>query len=146
MRALFFRSVTVIALAGLGLAASACGAAAPAAAGPVTSTLTEAQAREAGENAFQALNSGDYAAWSRDWSAAMKAAISEQDFLAWREQVVQSQGQYQAITALELQPGLDERYFRWVYTLQFEQGSGRITLSFLKEDNRIVGVFPETAQ
>jgi hypothetical protein len=57
-----------------------------AAQGSVTSRLSLAQAAEIAENALQAYNAGDYAVWSRDWSDAMKAAIKERDFMAFREQ------------------------------------------------------------
>ncbi len=140
------RTLTLFALAGLILSTAACGAAAPAPTGPVTSALTEAQAREMGENAFQAINSGDYAAWTRDWSDAMKAAIPAKDFQAWREQLVQTQGQYQSLLAIELQPGKDPRFIRWIYTLQFEKGKGHITFSLLQDGSKIDGVFSEAIQ
>ena len=52
---------------------AACGGA-PASDGEVTSALTEAEATAIAENALNALNVGDYAAWSRNWDDSLKGA------------------------------------------------------------------------
>jgi hypothetical protein len=53
---------------------------------PIESPVTEDEATEMAESALQAFNESDYTAWSQDWSDAMKSAIDEDAFLAFRDQ------------------------------------------------------------
>jgi hypothetical protein len=115
--------------------ASACGGG-PANASPATSILTQAEATAIGENALTALNSGDYAAWSRDWDDSMKSAVNEDAFLAFREQVIQQVGQYQSILAVEMTPSKNADSVRWVYTCQFEKAKVRLIMAF-PQDGRL---------
>lgn len=71
--------------------AAACGSA-PADDGKVTSVLSEAEATAIAENALNALNSGDYAAWSHDWDDSVKGAINEEAFPQYREQALAQTG------------------------------------------------------
>ncbi len=126
----FARQITLtLALAAVGLAA-AC---APAASGPVTSALTEAEAAAIGENALAALNAGDYAAWSRDWDEALKSAINEEAFLAYREQVLEAAGRPRADSV------------RWVLTCQFEKAKVRFIMAFPADGKRMNTVMTEPA-
>ena len=70
----------------LAVLATACGA--PASnepQGEAVSALTQEEATAMIDNALQAFNTGDYATWSHDWDNDMKAAISEDDFLSYRD-------------------------------------------------------------
>lgn len=143
----FLRIVTLAAVLAATLAAAACGLAEPAAAPPApTSRLTEAQAAEMAENALQALNSGDYAAWSRDWSDTMKAAIKDADFQAFRQEFRQIYGDYVSLEKLELTPGQAPGTIRWAATGQFANGRARLNFAFFSDSDKIDGVFPEAAE
>jgi hypothetical protein len=122
----------------------ACGApASDAPQGEAVSTLTQEQANTMIDNALQAFNTGDYAAWSRDWDNDMKAAIQDADFQAYREQVVTQYGQYVSIESLEILPGLNKGNVRWVAVANFEKGQIKFTFGFPNEGRQIKGVFPE---
>ena len=138
----FARQITLtLALAAVGLAA-AC---APAASGPVTSALTEAEAAAIGENALAALNAGDYAAWSRDWDEALKSAINEEAFLAYREQVLEAAGQYQETLSIDMSPSPRADSVRWVLTCQFEKAKVRFIMAFPADGKRMNTVMTEPA-
>lgn len=134
----------VFALAALSLAA-ACAPAMPAASGPVTSALSEAEAIVIAENALVALNAGDYAAWSRDWDDALKSAINEAAFLAFREQALQQVGRYQSILAVEMAPSPKAGHVRWVFTCQFEKAKVRLIMAFPQDGKRADTVRTELA-
>ncbi len=109
----------------------------------VRSKLTEAQATAIAENALQALNAGDYAAYSRDWSAAMKAGIKESDFRSWRQQVLSTDGKYQRIEQVKLLPGKTSGYVRWQFVCRFEKAQVSYTLGFTQAGEQVEGVFLE---
>jgi hypothetical protein len=117
------------------LVASACGSAS-AETGEVTSVFTEAEATSIAENALNALNSGDYAAWSRDWDDSMKSAINEDAFQQYREQVLSQIGQYQSILSVEMTPSKQAGSVRWVFTCQFEKARVRFIMAF-PEDGKL---------
>lgn len=112
---------------------------------PVESPITEVQATEMAENAMRAFNESDYTAWSRDWSETMKAAISEQAFLAFRDQYHGQLGNWVAVTNVTGSPGADEGTYRWTFDLEFENGVYRMWFGFKEGSPLIEGVtFEET--
>jgi hypothetical protein len=110
---------------------------------PPTSQLTETEATAIAENALRAINSGDFAAYSHDWSAAMKAGISENAFQSWRQQVLGSAGSFQHIEKAELVAGRTPGIVRWRFTCDFEKARIQYDLSFKQEGEQIEGVFFE---
>jgi hypothetical protein len=132
-----FRKVMLAAVVIALLVVAACGSAP---AGPVTSALTEDQARAIAENALAGLNTGDYAAWSRDWDAAMKGAIQEADFLAYRDGVLADYGQYVSVESISLTPAKTAGNVRWEVLANFEKGSLLITFVFAMDGQQVVGI------
>lgn len=124
--------------------ASACGTSAPQ--GTAVSVLSQNEATAILENAMLGFQKGDYAAWSRDWSSAMKDAIREKAFLEFREQVTAQHGQFVSIQLVEIQPGAKEGYVRWVATCDFEKGQIKMNFSFLNDGVEVEGVFPEVVE
>lgn len=122
--------------------ASACGAPATQQ-GEAVSVLTQEEASSMIDSALQALNTGDYAAWSRDWNDAMKAAINDADFQEYRKQVVATYGQYVSLESVEMQPGLQKGNVRWTAIANFEKGKIRYTFGFPNDGRLIKGIFPE---
>ncbi len=124
---------------------TACGGA-PASAGEVTSALTEAEAIAIAENALNALNTGDYAAWSRDWDDDLKGAINEEAFLQYREQALGQVGQFQSILSAEMAPSPRADSVRWVFTCQFEKAKIRFIMAFPKDGKLANTVMTEPAE
>lgn len=112
---------------------AACGSSAPASDGEVTSVLTEAEATAIAENALNAINTGDYAAWSRDWDDELKGAIDEEAFLQFREQALGQVGQFQSVLSVEMAPSPRADSVRWVFTCQFEKAKIRFIMAFPKD-------------
>jgi hypothetical protein len=129
----------LIAALTLALLAAAC---APAADRPAASALSEAEATAIADNALAGLNAGDYAAWSRDWGAAMKAAIPEQAFLAFREDVLATYGQFVSIESAALKPAQQAGNVRWEFTTHFERGDLLFAFAFAETGEEIVGLHP----
>lgn len=112
----------------------------------VTSKLTREQAMAVVENALEAFDRGDYAAWSRDWSDDMKAAIKEKDFLGFRDNFMAKYGNYVAVSKLELLPGKNRGYVRWVATCEFAKSQLRFEFGFRPDGDKVTGVFAEEAK
>lgn len=109
---------------------------------PLTSALTQDQAAALAENAMQGFAAGDYDAWSRDWSAAMRGAVSEDAFLAYRQQVLDAIGAYQGVESVTIAPSNTAGYVRWVAVVTFEKGKMEFAFSFRQDGRQIEGVFP----
>ena len=124
---------------------AACGGA-PASNGEVTSAFTEAEATAIAENALNALNTGDYAAWSRNWDDDLKGAINEEAFLQFREQALGQVGQFQSILSAEMAPSPRADSVRWVFTCQFEKAKIRFIMAFPKDGKLANTVTTEPAQ
>ena len=126
--------------------AAACGAGNAASQGEAVSVLSKEEATSIIENAMQALNTGDYATWSRDWDNDMKDAIKDQQFQSYREQVVAQYGQYMALESVEIQPGLQKGNVRWVAIANFEKGKIKFSFGFPNDGRLIKGIFPEVVE
>jgi hypothetical protein len=133
---------TLFVLLTAALLATACGAPAEPQ-GEAVSVLSKHEATAIIENALQAINTGDYAAWSRDWDSNMKAAIKDKDFQSYRDQVVTQYGQYLSLESVEIQPGLQKGNVRWIAIADFEKGKIKFTFGFPNDSRLIKGVFPE---
>ncbi|HSK87854.1 MAG TPA: DUF3887 domain-containing protein, partial [Anaerolineales bacterium] len=114
--------------------------------GEAESILSQEEASTLIDRALQALNTGDYAAWSRDWADDMKAAIKDKDFQSYRDQVVAQYGQYVALESIEIQPGTNVDRVRWVVVADFEKGKIKYTFSFLPDGKQVKGIFPEAVE
>jgi hypothetical protein len=141
------RLTTLFVLSIAAVVAVACGSApADAPQGKAESVLSQEEASALIDNALQALNSGDYAAWSQDWADDMKAAIQDSDFQEYRGQVVSQYGQYLALESIEIQPGTNADRVRWVVVAGFEKGKIKYTFSFLPDGRQVKGIFPEAVE
>lgn len=125
---------------------AACGSTNSAPQGEAISVLTQEEATALIDSALQAFNSGDYAAWSRDWDDAMKAAINDKTFQDYRSQVVAQYGQYVSLESLEIQPGSERGNVRWVAIANFENGKIKFSFGFQNDRRQITGIFPEAVE
>ena len=106
------------------------------------SAFTQEEAAALVENAMQGFAAGDYAAWSRDWSNAMKGAIPADAFLAYRQQVIDGLGAYHSIESVTLAPSDTAGYVRWVAVVNFARGQMEFAFSFSQDGKLVEGVFP----
>jgi hypothetical protein len=97
-------------------------------------------------SALEAFNTGDYATWSRDWDDAMKAMIDEKGFQEYRSQVLAAYGQYVSLESVEIQPGANKGYVRWVAIANFEKGKIKFGFGFLNDGREITGILPEAVE
>ena len=138
---------TLFVLLVIAVLASACGgSASDVPQGEAVSVLTKEEATEMIDSALQAFNTGDYATWSRDWDDAMKAMIDEKGFQEYRNQVVAAYGQYVSLESVEIQPGVNEGYVRWVAIANFEKGKIKFGFGFLNDGREITAVLPEAVE
>lgn len=126
--------------------ASACGSAANSPQGEPKSVLTQEEAASVIDSALQAINSGDYAAWSRDWDNDMKAAINDAAFQEYRSQVTAQYGKYVSLGSVEMQPGVQNGNVRWVAIADFEKGRIKFSFGFPADGRLVNGVFPEAVE
>ena len=128
------------------VAASCSGVSANAPQGTAKSILSQEEASSLIDSALQALNTGDYTAWSKDWADDMKAAIQDTDFQEYRQQVVARYGDYLALESIEIQPGQNADRVRWVAVADFEKGKIKYTFSFQPDGRLVKGIFPEAVE
>lgn len=129
------------------LVTAACGSSsANVSQGRAESVLSQEEASTLIDSALQAINTGDYAVWSKDWADDMKAAIKDPDFQSYRQQVVAQYGEYVAIDSIEIQPGQNADRVRWVAIADFEKGRIKYTFSFLPDGRQVKGIFPEAVE
>lgn len=141
------RYATLFVLVVAAVVISACGAAPDSAPqGEARSVLTQDEAARMIDHALEALNTGDYESWSRDWDEAMKTAIKASDFKEYRDQVAAQYGQYVELESLEMLPGLQAGNVRWVAVASFEKGRIRYTFGFENDGRLIKGIFPEAVE
>jgi len=126
--------------------ASGCGSASNVPQGEAVSALTQEEASTMIDSALLAINTGDYATWSRNWDADMKAAINDKAFQDYRKQVVATYGQYVSLESVEIQPGLQNGNVRWVAIADFEKGKIKFSFGFPNNSRLIKGVFPEAVE
>jgi hypothetical protein len=109
----------------------------------ITSPVTEEQVVAMAENALEAFNRGDYAAWSKDWSDTMKSAIDESAFLTFREQYRAVLGDFVSIEETTGAPGESSGTYRWTFDIVFERADYRMRFGFAEGSPLIEGVFFE---
>ena len=110
---------------------------------PTGSALSEEQVQAIGAAAMTGFASGDYSAYTEHWSADMKTAIKEADFLAFREQVIQQYGDFQSITQVEQVQAQNPGVTRWAFTCAFAKGTLQFAFIFADGGDEIIGAFAD---
>lgn len=107
---------------------------------PKPAGLTDEQVGAVAENLLKALNTGDHAAFSRDFSDQMKAAFPESEFTKLRDLLAGASGQFQA---LEGDPKLanNGEYAVYSFPARYEQEQVVVTLTFAIGGDQVVGLF-----
>lgn len=113
--------------------------------GNVASPVTEEQATAIADNALRGFNQRDYSAWARDWSEAMKTAIGEEAFYAFRDQYHAELGDYVAIREATGAPGENPGVYRWTFVVDFENDAYQMYLAFKEGSPLVEGIHFEPA-
>ena len=137
---------TLFVLLVVAILSSACGSVGNAPQGEAKSVLTQEEATSLIDSALQAINTGDYAAWSQDWDNDMKAAINDAAFQEYRSQVLSQYGNYVTLESVEIQPGIQKGNVRWVAVADFEKGKIKFSFGFPNDSSLIKGIFPEAVE
>lgn len=101
--------------------------------------LSDAEVVELAGRLLTGLNEGDYAAFSRDFSDEMRAALPESQFGALRDMLQETSGNY--LTCGE--PTLSNRSGYSIYRLicRFEKEEVVVTLTFKINGRQVEGLF-----
>ncbi|MBK8989803.1 MAG: DUF3887 domain-containing protein [Chloroflexi bacterium] len=111
-------TLVLILLASLTLTAlAACGPQA-------TAAVSEAYVTTLAEEKMQALNDGDYATFTADFSDVLANAIPEDSFQDLRETILGASGRFESVTGLRLAQRQDARIRQLWYHLQIRGGGG----------------------
>lgn len=112
-----------------------------------TSALTRDQATAMATHALtEGFNGGSYDAWSRDWTPAMRAAIDEEAFLAFRARAIERYGEFRAIREAKLVPGTQPGFVRWEFLCEFDRQDVTLRYGFKPDGVKIEGAFMEAAE
>ncbi len=128
-------TLILILLASLTLAAlAACGPQA-------TAVVSEAYVTTLAEEKMQALNNGDYAAFTADFSEVLVNAISEENFKDVRETILGASGRFESVTGLRLANARAAGYVNYIVTCQFAEEEVLLTLVYAVDGEQVEGIF-----
>ncbi len=102
-------------------------------------SITEHQVKSIVENMLSGYNNGDYTAFSRDLSAALKLVASEKQFQAFRSESEATLGKFQSITSIQ-QRDSDRTSSHWVVDAKFENSAKEISVAFDRATGQIEGL------
>jgi hypothetical protein len=105
-----------------------------------TATPSRAQARMIAENMLNAYNSGDYEAFSRDWSSAMKLVVGEDAFHEFRDEALPVTGRFVRVRSVTPVRGEGDRHPSYDVEAQFEKRDSVLFTMTLSADNKVEGV------
>ncbi|MBN2550416.1 MAG: DUF3887 domain-containing protein [Anaerolineales bacterium] len=117
-----------------GLLASSCSALQP-----KPAALSDEQVGEVVENLLLALDQGDYAAFSRDFSAEMKAAFTQAEFDKIRQMLQEASGSYISKSTAKLSNSEDYAIYR--LDCVYKQENVIVTVSFKVAGDKVEGLF-----
>ncbi len=128
-------TLVLILLASLTLTAlAACGPQA-------TAAVSEADVTTLAEEKMQALNDGDYATFTADFSDVLVGAIPEDSFQDLRETILGASGRFESVTGLRLTNAKTPGYVNYSITCQFEEEEVLLTLVYAVDGEQVEGIF-----
>lgn len=128
-----------IALTLFGLTIAGCANASTGSDQPVTSKLTEAQARQMIASALQAYNANDHAGYVRDMDDAMKGVLTEAGFKQLYDSGMQQYGKFISISKIALVKAQTPGFIRWDTEMQFEKVKLKGEFAFKQDGDKIAG-------
>jgi hypothetical protein len=124
---IFLASLTLTAL-------TACGPQA-------TAAVSEAYVTTLAEEKMQALNDGDYATFTADFSDVLIGAIPEDSFQDLQETILRASGRFESVTGLRLTNARTSGYVNYIVTCQFEEEEVLLTLVYAVDGEQVEGIF-----
>ena len=140
---------STLALTGLVLSAliAGCGSSpAGADAEPASAVVSEQEASAMAEELLAGFNAGDYAAFSRDWSPALKDGITEPGFAAFRDELMSTNGAFVSISDVTVSEADTPGHVKYVFATEFDKGPVTLTITLKQDRDLIEGVFMESAE
>jgi hypothetical protein len=109
---------------------------------PGTAAVSTDRAQAIAQNMLVAYNSGDYQAFSRDWSSPVKLMVSEHTFRQFRDDSLPATGPFKAITSVTPTGGQqDADHASYTVHATFEQGeSALFTLTLSADAAKVEGL------
>lgn len=119
-------------LVAMSLLVSGCGS-------PDPANLTDEQVTAITENILTAIDAGDYAAFSRDFSDEMLNAFPEDNFLQTKDMLASASGNYISIDT----PTISNKqgYALYQFVCKYENEDVAVTVVFLVGGDKVDGLF-----
>jgi hypothetical protein len=92
------------------------------------------------ENMLDAYKAGDYDAFSRDWSSAMKLVIGEDAFRDFGDEALPVTGRFVKLTSVTLVTGEDDRHPSFDVEAEFENREAVLFMMTLSSENKVKGL------
>ena len=108
---------------------------------PGTASVSEDYIRMLAENKMQALNEGNYNVFCQDFSNQLKDAFSDDEFVEFRETVLNSSGRFETITNLRISRTQDRNYVAYILSTKFEEENVALTLVYAINGDLVEGIF-----
>jgi hypothetical protein len=108
---------------------------------PGTASVSEDYIHLLAENKMQAFNEGDYVTFCQDFSAQLKEAFTEENFISFRETVLDSSGRFETITNSRISRTQDRNYVAYIFTTKFEEENVTLTLVYAIDGDQVEGIF-----
>ncbi len=96
------------------------------------------------ENMMLNLNQGSYSGFSRDFSAALKQSINQEDFEEMKKAVYDTSGNYKSKTLLLESEGLGVKHS--IYSCDFEDGKITLAVTFNSTNSKIEGIYLDSEE
>lgn len=132
-----FRRITLILVLLVSLTLTALAACGPQA----TAAVSEAYVTALAEEKMQALNDGDYTAFTADFSDVLAGAIPESDFQDLRQTILEASGRFESVTGLRIANARAPGYVSYIVTCQFEEEEVLLTLVYAIDGEQVEGIF-----
>jgi Protein of unknown function (DUF3887) len=140
------RSVLVLAALALSTLIAGCGSRpADSDPQPTSAAVNRQEASAMAEDLLAGFNAGDYAAFSRDWSPALKDGITEPGFAAFRDELMGTNGAFESISNVTLTEADTPGHVKYVFATEFDKGPVTVTITLQRDRDQIEGIFMESA-
>ena len=125
----------------LAIALAACGGSdGGASSQAATPAVNGERAQAIAENMLLAYNSGDYQAFSRDWSAPVKLVLGERRFREFRDDNLPVTGPFTALTSVTPAAGQDAGHASYQVLAQFEKQDSVLFTMTLSSGGTVEGL------
>ena len=106
-----------------------------------TAALSQEAIQNLAQEKMEAINSGDYEAFTAGVSDVLQRAIPEEDFLSLRETILETSGQFEAITGSRIADARTQGYVSYIFTCQFEEENVQLTMVYAIDGDQVEGLF-----